>query len=63
MPPESTVRALDFSNTVFMMCVHSLMVEIRGVALIADVDVNSNQHITAGLKAGLEGSRLKLAPG
>lgn len=27
------------------------------------VDVNSNQHITAGLKAGLEGSRLKLAPG
>lgn len=54
MPPESTV---------FMMCVHSLMVEIRGAALIADVDVNLNQHITAGLKAGLEGSRLKLAPG
>lgn len=32
MPPESTVRALDFSNAVFMMCVQSLMVEIRGVA-------------------------------
>lgn len=44
MPPDSTVRALDFSNAVFMMCGHSLMVEIRGVAPIAGVDVNPNQH-------------------
>lgn len=46
-----------------MMCVHSLMVEIRGVAPVAGVDVNPKQHTAAGLKAGLEGSRLKLGPG
>lgn len=60
---ESTTAALDFSNAVFMMCVHSLMVEIRGVGPITSVDVNPNQHTAAGLKAGLEGSRLNLDPG
>lgn len=44
-----------------MMCVHSLMVQITGVALIAGVE-EGILPTAEGMRAGLEGSLLKLAP-